>query len=109
MSVTTRGRLVLALLVAASGCESVFGVGYSGPADAAISSTWTAVGAGRAHTCGIRGDGTLWCWGANGRGQVGAAFEQAEVITPVQIGTGRWTGGAAGSDHTCAIAEDRVL
>ena len=29
------------------------------------------VAAGGYHTCGIRGDGELWCWGRNNQGQLG--------------------------------------
>ena len=32
---------------------------------------WLEVWAGGAHTCARRGDGTRWCWGANGSGQLG--------------------------------------
>ena len=26
---------------------------------------------GSSHACGLRGDGTVWCWGSNGAGQLG--------------------------------------
>jgi alpha-tubulin suppressor-like RCC1 family protein len=32
---------------------------------------WSTVAAGLRHTCGIRADATLWCWGYNVRGQLG--------------------------------------
>jgi len=31
----------------------------------------TRVAAGAAHSCAIRGDGTVWCWGSNTSGQLG--------------------------------------
>ena len=31
----------------------------------------TAIGVGKAHSCAIRTGGTVWCWGLNGRGQLG--------------------------------------
>jgi alpha-tubulin suppressor-like RCC1 family protein len=30
-----------------------------------------SVAAGGAHTCAIKKDGSLWCWGANTSGQLG--------------------------------------
>jgi alpha-tubulin suppressor-like RCC1 family protein len=41
---------------------------------------FTAVAAGRTHTCAIRADRTLWCWGGNDFGQIGAGQPSA---TPV--------------------------
>lgn len=33
--------------------------------------TWATVEAGAIHTCAIRTDGTLWCWGQNLSGELG--------------------------------------
>ena len=55
-----------------------------------------AVAAGGDHTCAIRVDGTLLCWGNNWRNQL-------------EVPTGEFTQIAAGEDHTCAIdIEGRV-
>ncbi|MFO0628487.1 MAG: hypothetical protein U0325_23140 [Polyangiales bacterium] len=43
-----------------------------------------AVAVGRAHACAILNDGTLWCWGENARGQVGAGFGEA-VRSPERV------------------------
>ncbi len=32
---------------------------------------WSITDAGRTHTCGIKTDGTLWCWGTNTNGELG--------------------------------------
>jgi alpha-tubulin suppressor-like RCC1 family protein len=69
---------------------------------------WVTIGAGDTHTCGVRSDGTLWCWGGNGLGQVGNDTTSTTETTPVQIGEAGvfWTTVGVGSDHTCAIADD---
>nr|BFE77368.1 hypothetical protein GCM10020092_106690 [Actinoplanes digitatis] len=45
---------------------------------------WTALAAGDAHTCGIRG-GDLYCWGANYSGQLGIG-STTDQSSPVQVG-----------------------
>jgi alpha-tubulin suppressor-like RCC1 family protein len=32
---------------------------------------WDHVATGETHTCGVRTNNTLWCWGNNGIGQLG--------------------------------------
>lgn len=32
---------------------------------------WVQVATGRSHSCGVRTDGKLWCWGSNAKGQLG--------------------------------------
>ena len=32
---------------------------------------WTSLTAGWSHTCGLKTDGTAWCWGSGGEGQLG--------------------------------------
>ncbi len=39
------------------------------------------IAAGGKHTCALRSDGTVWCWGDNGSGQAGTGS-----ATPVQSG-----------------------
>ena len=49
---------------------------------------WTAaVDVGQDSSCGIRADGTLWCWGDNSFGQLGAPPETAAVAAPRQVGS----------------------
>jgi alpha-tubulin suppressor-like RCC1 family protein len=35
---------------------------------------WIRIGAGREHTCAIKSDRSLWCWGKNANGQLGLGF-----------------------------------
>jgi alpha-tubulin suppressor-like RCC1 family protein len=66
---------------------------------------WRTVAAGGAHTCAIRTDGTLWCWGANHRGQLGDGSLIARRA-PVKIEGEGWTSVSCGTDHTCGTRDD---
>ena len=44
----------------------------------------THIAGGDFHTCALLEDGTLWCWGRNSSGQVGAGT-QADQTRPVQV------------------------
>jgi alpha-tubulin suppressor-like RCC1 family protein len=79
----------------------------------------SAVGvvAGISHTCAVRTDGTVWCWGDHSVGQLGSAASLGGVSkTPVQVRLGDCSRGcipggpllgvtslAAGEKHTCAL------
>ncbi len=70
---------------------------------------WTLVAAGADHSCAIKSDGTLWCWGANASGQLGIGNTAARN-QPVQIGNAaNWQTAAVGTDHSCAIKGDGTL
>ena len=65
-----------------------------------------AVSAGGSHTCGIRADSTLLCWGGNTFGQLGDGTEETRY-SPVEISSGiRFTSVSAGQHHTCSLAEN---
>ena len=59
-----------------------------------------------AHTqCGIRTDGTGWCWGHNGGGQLGDGTTE-DRSSPVQV-PGTWRSLApTGDGHTCGVRTD---
>jgi alpha-tubulin suppressor-like RCC1 family protein len=70
---------------------------------------WTSVAVGLGHTCAIRDDASLWCWGLNDSGQLGDGTT-TDRVSPVQIRReSLWTGVAAGDKHTCAIRDDAAL
>ena len=98
---------VLALL--AGGCDLVFGLSnLPVPADAGPlpPTRWTAVAAGELHTCGIRVDQTLWCWGRNDLGELGLGTDELELDVPAQVGADTWASVSAAGEHTCGVKTD---
>lgn len=71
------------------------------------SSGYRQITAGTSHSCGIRTDGTAWCWGSdtNGRLGNGAIAGDQSVPSPVSGGM-RWNKLSSGATHTCGINSD---
>jgi alpha-tubulin suppressor-like RCC1 family protein len=81
---------------------------------------WTAVAAGREHTCALTSDGSAFCWGSNEFSQLGVADDGTTCArgdsnipcstVPVPVsGTIRFRRLSAGDAHNCGIAtDDRV-
>jgi alpha-tubulin suppressor-like RCC1 family protein len=69
------------------------------------------VSVGGDHTCGVRANGKLYCWGADAEGQVGNGGESSEpVIAPRRIGTFEdWAYVATGGSHTCGVRRNGKL
>jgi alpha-tubulin suppressor-like RCC1 family protein len=79
------------------------------PARIGMDADWTMLAAGDLHTCAIEVDGTLWCWGENGNGQLGQG-NTADLAVPTQVGTDtHWTAVTAGARHTCALRDDGTV
>lgn len=71
---------------------------------------WASISAGREHTCGIRLDRTLWCWGTNGNGQLGLGETVEGRLVPTQVGRAAWLQvNASDFGHTCGIQADHSL
>ncbi|MFM2106509.1 MAG: hypothetical protein RL338_1541 [Chloroflexota bacterium] len=70
-----------------------------------------AVAAGTNHTCAIVGDdGTVYCWGSNAYGQLGATTERSRSLEPIRAGELEGAIAlAAGARHTCAILEGGLV
>lgn len=63
------------------------------------------IAAGGRHTCSIRTDGTLWCWGRNSFGQLGDGTKISSPV-PVQVqGLDDVIAVSTGFEHTCAIVD----
>ena len=70
---------------------------------------WTDISSGHSHTCGIRNDGELFCFGDNFYGQLGNGTNDDKNI-PTRIGTETdWTHIVLGTYHTCGIRNDGEL
>ena len=72
---------------------------------------WARIAAGGDHTCGIRTDGTLWCWGDNDAGELGLGNHTGhdrpwQITTPA---AGGWASVTAGGEDTCGIRTDATL
>ena len=62
-----------------------------------------AVAAGASHTCALRTDGTVWCWGANESGELGDGTT-TDRGSPTEIsGLTGVIAIAAGNLHACAL------
>jgi len=62
------------------------------------------------HTCGIKNDGKLFCWGNNTYGAVGIGTQTIVATEPVEVKPGKtWYKLATGANHTCAIDDDCKL
>lgn len=65
---------------------------------------WRKVAGGANHTCGIRTNGRLYCWGQDEEAQLGDGGTNTDQPVPVQVAGNRtdWATVTAGYSHTCA-------
>ena len=64
--------------------------------------------AGSTHSCVLATDGTVWCWGGNGLGQLGSASGDSAYPTRVTL-AGAASLIAAGGLSTCAVLVDNSV
>jgi cysteine-rich repeat protein len=70
---------------------------------------WDSVDGGDSHTCGIKQDQNLFCWGSNGSGQLGNG-SSASSYFPVKVSLdSTFEVVSAGGNHSCAVAIDTKL
>lgn len=74
---------------------------------------WVDVASGGLHTCALKADGTVWCFGSAVAGQLGLGTPSGDVLVPARIGGATpsyWAAVSAQTRHTCGILEsDRSL
>jgi hypothetical protein len=94
---------ILVALAIGMGLGTALGPGRPPPAFAGVAPTITA---GGDHTCALRSDGAVRCWGANGNGQLGDGTT-TERHTPVAVsGLTNAVAIAGGDYHSCALLSD---
>jgi hypothetical protein len=80
--------------------------GTNRPTQVEAGFTWRTVAAGSTGAAAIRSDGTLWTWGADGRGSLGGGYP----YRPRQVGTdANWEALSCGYSHTVALRGDGTV
>lgn len=71
---------------------------------------WSFVDTGQGHTCALRTDGSLWCWGRNTGRQLGQPSEEGQIRSPVRVGVDTdWQSVDAAQNYSCALKADGSL
>ena len=78
---------------------SMMTTGLTSKANAAVVLPFVQVSAGGFHTCAVRSDNTLWCWGKSISGDTHQPQNVLSKVTYV----------AVGGDHVCALRIDKTV
>jgi alpha-tubulin suppressor-like RCC1 family protein len=65
--------------------------------------TWKKVAVGTSHSCGIKTNNELNCWGSNGKGELGRGKVALSTPNPVDLPGSSWVDVSVGRLYTCAI------
>jgi len=74
-----------------------------------LSGAATAVSAGDAHSCALLADGTVWCWGAGGQGQLGTGSVIDYSAPPTSIYLAPAAAISAFGYSTCALLSAKTV
>jgi len=109
MTVTLRRR------VGASALIALVLVAFAATSAAAAGNNVTAIGSYDYHSCALKSDGSVWCWGDNEYGQMGDGT-QDNRYTPVRVEssegvflTGMKSIAPSGYDHTCGVKDNATV
>jgi len=92
------------------GADMSNGVRDSIVQEGTASTDWVSVSAGKAHTCGVKANGKLFCWGKNNHGQIGdGSTTERRKPTEIESGDLHWRLVSAGQEHTCGVTIDGRL
>jgi alpha-tubulin suppressor-like RCC1 family protein/fibronectin type 3 domain-containing protein len=76
------------------------------PTQVGTATNWASLESGGSHTCGVKTDGTVWCWGSNFSGQLGDGTTTDRLV-PTQVGTDAdWARLTSGNGFTCGVKTD---
>lgn len=79
------------------------------PGRAGTGEDWRDVRVGQQTSCGLRGPGTLWCWGGNDFGE-GGLGDTAQRDEPTQVGAfDDWTVISLDTFHACGVRATGAL
>lgn len=92
------------------GSDSGEGDGSTMPLVGETDTDWAQVSAEWSHTCAVKTDGRLFCWGSNDQGLLGREGILIS-LTPIQEATAAndWAQVSTGFNHTCAVKTDGRL
>lgn len=85
------------------------GAAHDVPARVGAEADWTHIATDTFHSCGLRGNGELWCWGRNAEGQLGVGSQD---VVPERVHVSpdeRFSSVAVGRFHTCALRVDGAV
>lgn len=77
------------------------------PVQVGVETGWRDISAGNQFACGVKNDGTAWCWGSDANAQLGNGATSSDQSAPVQVlNYGRWKRISAGGGYACGVQED---
>jgi alpha-tubulin suppressor-like RCC1 family protein len=80
------------------------------PVRVGSASDWIAIAANQHHSCGVRADGSLWCWGESAFFETAAPDNTIDYPEPRQVGSDMdWTDVTTGWFHSCGLKRDARL
>jgi len=89
---------------ALSGLTLVFGLFSTQSVSQAVGPTVASISAGNHHSCAVKSDGSVWCWGSNFNGQIGTDATSCLPKVPTQVsGISGAIAVAAGYSQSCAL------
>jgi alpha-tubulin suppressor-like RCC1 family protein len=97
--------------------DSLVPVTVSGLVDAVAVSAGGSQSIGTSHVCALKADGTVWCWGYGGNGNLGNGFAGSSnvpvqvmiSISPTVIPLTNATAVTSGGGHSCALIADGTI
>ena len=77
--------------------------------ESSLSTNWRSVSVGRTHSCGIKTDNSLYCWGSNNDSELGSGTYRDSAV-PLKVGDSNdWSSVTLGDAYTCGIKLDKSL